>query len=278
MTALAFPMVGPPPTALRVIGRVVRYQLHDVVRSRWLAAYALFFLAATDALFRFSGSDLKVLLSLSSVMLFVVPLVSLVFGTVYLYNAREFIELLLAQPVRRRDLFLGLYLGLAFPLAAGFVAGVAIPLLVHRPAWDAAAVPLAMLLGGGVALTAIFSAVAFAVAVRVDDRLRGLGIAIALWLGASLLYDGLVLVLLAIFADYPLERATLALMLANPIDLVRVGVLLCMDAAALMGYTGAVFQRFFAQLTGLTVIGGMLAMWIAAPLVIALRTFLRKDF
>ena len=278
MTALAFPVPGPPPTMTRVIGRVVRYQLHDVVRSRWLAAYGLFFLVATDALFRFSGSDLKVLLSLSSVMLFVVPLVSLVFGTVYLYNAREFIELLLAQPVRRRDLFLGLYLGLAVPLAAAFVAGVVVPLLVHRPAWDTAATPVAVLLGGGTALTAVFSAVAFAVAVRVDDRLRGLGIAIALWLGAALLYDGLVLLLLAVFADYPLERATLGLMLANPIDLVRVGVLLCLDAAALMGYTGAVFQRFFAQATGLTIIGGMLALWIAAPLVIALRTFLRKDF
>jgi Cu-processing system permease protein len=56
------------------------------------------------------GSGEKALLSLVNVVLFVTPLVTLVFATVYQYNAREFIELLLAQPVKRRQLFGGLFL------------------------------------------------------------------------------------------------------------------------------------------------------------------------
>src|SRR5918993_5393777 len=98
---------------MRTLLKVTGYQMRDVMRSRWLIAYAMFFLLATDALLRFGGADVKALLSLSNVVLLVIPLVALVFGTMHVYNAREFTELLLAQPVGRRELFGGLYLGLA---------------------------------------------------------------------------------------------------------------------------------------------------------------------
>ena len=71
-----------------------------------------------------SAAATRRLLSLMNVVLLLVPLVSIVFGTMYLYNAREFTELLLAQPVHRRQLFAGLYLGLALPLSAAFVVGL----------------------------------------------------------------------------------------------------------------------------------------------------------
>ena len=111
--------------------RVAGYQMRDVARSRWLIAYALFFLVLTDALFRFGGGGSRALLSLVDIVLFIVPLVTIVFGTMYLYNAREFVELILAQPVRRRAVFGGLYAGLVGPLVTGFTAGVAIPFAIH---------------------------------------------------------------------------------------------------------------------------------------------------
>ena len=86
-----------------------------------------FFLVLTDALLRFGGGGTRALLSLVDIVLFVVPLVTLVLGTIYLYNAREFTELLLAQPVRRRAVFGGLYIGLVLPLMLAFVGGVGVP-------------------------------------------------------------------------------------------------------------------------------------------------------
>ena len=96
--------------------KVLKYELRDVARSRAVIVYALFFLTASELLFRFSGGSAKALLSLANIALIVVPLVSLVLGTMFLYNAREFNELLLSQPVNRRQLYAGLYLGLALPL------------------------------------------------------------------------------------------------------------------------------------------------------------------
>ncbi len=261
-----------------VIGKVARYQARDVARSRWLAAYALFFALVTEALLRFAGGDARSILSLATVVLYVVPLVTLVFGTIYLYNAREFIELLLAQPVDRGRLFSGLYLGLAIPLALAVVAGVGGPFLLHGLATPGQGTMLGALLGVAVALTGIFTAIAFCIALWADDRLKGLGTAIGVWMLGAIVYDGLVLAAVAAFADYPLERPLLVLILANPIDLARVVMLLQLDVSALMGYTGAVFQQFLGGLTGTLAAAAALALWLAAPLALGLRTFRRKDF
>jgi Cu-processing system permease protein len=268
----------------RVTRTLVAYQARNVARSRWLAGYALFFLVATDALLRFGGSDpTRALLSLSNVVLFVVPLVGLVFGTTYLHDAREFTELLLAQPVRRGQLFAGLSLGLTLPLAAAFALGTALPFAWHGLGEDAAAVAaarttLAALVGCGVLLTAVFVALAFLIATRADDKVRALGTAVGAWLALALVYDALVVVLVALLADYPVERPLLALMLANPIDVARVLLLLRFDAGAVMGYTGAVFARVFQGPTGLVIAGAALALWAAVPAALGLRAFRRRDF
>ena len=258
--------------------KVLKYQASDAARSRWLAVYALFFLVACEGLLRFGGGDAKAILSLMNVVLFIIPLVTLVLGTVYLYNAREFTELLLAQPVSRTDLFTGLYLGLSIPLVGAFVAGVGLPFLIRGGGDPAQRGTLFALLATGAALTCIFTAIAFWIAIRAEDRLRGLGLAIGVWFLLALLYDGAVLVAVAVFADYPIERPLLLLTFANPIDLARVALLLRLDVSALMGYTGAVFQRFFGGAAGIASAAGALLVWIALPVLIGARDFRRKDF
>jgi Cu-processing system permease protein len=257
--------------------KVLKYHSKDAMRSRWLLAYAAFFMLITEVLLRFSSDPAKVQLSLVSVVLFLVPLVSIVFGTVYLYNAREFIELLLAQPVNRRQMYGGLYLGLTLPLALAFVFGLGIPFLFHGS--DSSAIgTLAWLLTAGVVLTCVFTAVASFIAIRCEDRLRGLGGAIGVWMLLTVVYDGFVLFVLAAFSSYALERAALGLMMANPIDIARVSLLLRFDGAAMMGYTGAVFLDFFGNRYGMLLTAAALSLWVLLPLVLGLRAFERKDF
>lgn len=264
---------------MTTMSRIAIRQARDIVRSRWMVAYALFFVAATEGLLRFAGGDVRALLSIANAMLFVTPLVTIVFGTVYLYNAREFIELLLAQPVRRRDLFGGLYLGLTATLVTAWLVGVGAPFLLHGAlSTPGAARTLLVLLGTGAALTASFTALATLISVRVDDRLKGFGYAIAAWFVLALLYDGVVLLIVSLSGDRNIEPLMLALMALNPVDLARVLVLLQLDVAALLGYTGAVFTRVFAGTAGAMLGTLMLSVWIAAPLALAARAFRKKDF
>ena len=262
---------------MRTAAKVLRYELSNVIRSRWLLMYTLLFLLLTDALFRFGGSGSRAVLSLMNLVLVLVPLVSLVFGTMYLYQAREFIELLLAQPVGRRELFTGLYAGLSTPLAAGFLVGVGLPILLRGGAAGPLG-PLAVLLGAGVVLTFVFTGLAFVTALAFEDRAKGLGLAIVLWLLVAVVYDGFILLVIASFGSYRLETPVLALTIANPVDLARVLLLLQFDIAALMGYTGTVFQHFFGGLAGTVISILALLLWIAVPFLLGLWRFRRKDF
>jgi Cu-processing system permease protein len=257
--------------------RIASYGARDLVRSRWLMGYATFFLAAGWGLLRFSDSETKALLSLVNVVLFVVPLATLVFGAMYLYASREFVELLLAQPVRRRDVFAGLYLGLTAPLAVAAVGGFALPLLLQGA--SAASIRSGVTLAAlTVLLSAVFTGIAAVIAYSIDDRVRGLAAALGVGLSLAVIYDGVVLFVAVQLADYPLEQPMLAMMIANPIDLARMVLLLQFDLAALLGYTGAVFQRFFAAAPGAAIAAAALGLWTALPVIAGGRLFNRKDF
>jgi Cu-processing system permease protein len=258
------------------ITRITRYVLLDVLRNRWIVGYALFFLVVTDALLRLDGTGARALVSLLNVVLLLVPLVTIVFGTMYWHGAREFNELLLTQPIDRSSLFHGLFAGLVLPLSAALVAGVSIPFVVHGALENPGSFLLLLL--AGVALTAVFGAIAILVSGLSSDRLRGLALALTIWLVATVLYDGFMLWFTMAFGDLPLEGPLLALTLANPVDLARVVLLHQLDAASLMGATAAVFQRAFAGPAGLTIALTALSAWALIPGILALRMFRRRDF
>ena len=258
--------------------KVLKHELNNLRRSRWLWGYVLFLLLLTDALLRFGGAGTRVVVSLLNVVLIFVPLVSLVFGAMYLYGAREFIELLMAQPVRRRALFLGLYGGLGSSLALAFGLGVGVPFLWGG--WESGSPigPLAMLIVVGVLLTYAFVALAFLIALLFEDRAKGLGAAILIWFLTTALYDAVLVFVVSAFADYALETPLIGLTLLNPIDLGRILLLLQLDTAALMGYTGAVFERFFGSAVGIAIAGSALVLWTLIPVGLGLRRFRTKDF
>jgi len=263
---------------VNTILKVVRYELRNVIRNRWVIAYALFFLVTTELLLRLGGSTPRALLSLLNVVVLLIPLVTIVFGTIYWHGSREFTELLLAQPVRRGSLFHGLFAGLVLPLSAAFVLGVSIPIVLHRGVSADSATLLVLMLVAGVALTAVFGAIATLIAGVVDDRLKALGVALGIWGFMTIAWDGLILWTTVAFADRPLEAPLLAMTFLNPVDLARVLLTLRLDISAMMGYTGAVFSRMLGGWSGTLAAVGGLALWTLVPGLFALRAFKTRDF
>lgn len=252
--------------------KIIKYVALDILRNRILISYAVLLLTVTLTMFCLGDNTNKSMLGLLNIVLIVVPLVSIIFSTIYYYNSTEFIELLVCQPLKRNRILLSLYTGLAVSLLAAFVVGVGIPLLLFDPGSTAV---LLVLVGG--ALTIIFSALAVLGSVLMRDKARGIGIAILAWFYFSLLYDGLVLFLLFQFSDYPLEKPAIILGSLNPIDLGRIIMLLRLDNAAMMGYTGAVFNSFFGSAGGTLLCFGILAAWMGLPLWGAVRRFNGRD-
>ena len=102
--------------------------------------------------------------------------------------------------------------------------------------------------------------------------------ALLVWLACTVVYDGVILLVLTTFRDYPLETPVLVLTFLNPIDLARVVLLLTFDVALLMGYTGTVFARMFGTTGGLVAAFAMLLVCAVIPLRAGYQWFRRKDF
>lgn len=258
--------------------KILKYSFFDLMRSRWTYIYCAFYLLFTTSLLWLSHDVSKVIISLMNVLLVLVPLIATMFAVMYYYNSREFAELLLAQPIRRRDIFLGQYLGVAVSLSMSLLIGVGLPFLAWGILVSSEILNFMTLLWVGILLSFIFSALAFFIGLKNENRLRGFGISIIMWLFFAVIYDGIFLLALALFKDYPLENFALAGSLLNPIDLSRILILLKLDISALMGYTGAVFQKFLGTLPGMLTAFGVLIFWTILPAIGIKRVALRKDF
>lgn len=252
--------------------KIIKYVMIDIRRNKIVLAYTAFLLLISLSIFNLEDNSAKGLLSLLNIILIIVPLVSLLFPAIYVYNSSEFLELLVSQPLKRKTIWLSLFTGLAVSMAFAFFVGAGIPILLYE------ATPTGfMMLATGLLLSVIFVALAMLVAVVARDKAKGIGLVILLWLYFSIIFDGLILFVLFQFADYPLEKLMVAVTAFNPIDLGRILILLKMDVSALMGYTGAIFKNFFGTNTGLIVSFLVLVTWVIIPTWVSLRKFKHKD-
>jgi Cu-processing system permease protein len=252
--------------------KIIKYVTVDILRNKIVLAYTFLLLVISLSVFMLEDEAAKGLLSLLNITLLVVPLMSIVFSAIYVYNSAEFIELLVSQPLKRRTIWLSLFYGLAAALSIAFFIGAGIPIIIYQPTSTGF-----IMLGAGIVLSVIFVAIALLAAVLTRDKAKGIGIAILLWLYFSLIFDGLILFILFQFEDYPLDKFTIAASALNPVDLCRILILLQMDISALMGYTGALFKDFFGSGPGSVVAGGVLLLWIFIPAWLSVRKFEKKD-
>lgn len=252
--------------------KVIKYVMVDILRSKVAAAYTIFLLAISLSIFNLEDNSAKGLLSMLNIILIIVPLVSLIFSTIYMYNSVEFIELLLSQPIQRKNLLISIYSGICLSMIIAFAIGAGIPMILLEGSATAYVMTIT-----GIALTAIFVSLAILGAVITRDKAKGIGIAIMMWLFFSLLYDGLILLIMFQFSDYPLEKAVVVFCSLNPVDLARILILLKLDISAMMGYTGAIFNQFFGTSVGVIYSASVMLLWIIIPLIIALKKFTKKD-
>lgn len=258
--------------------KILKYSFYDLMRSRWSYVYFLFYLLLGLVLLFLNNDLSKAVITLMNVIIILVPLIGTIFGVMYYYNSKEFTELLLAQPIKRSSIFLGQYFGVALSLAMSLIIGLGLPFIFYGIFNSDAIGNFVLLLVTGAFLTLIFTALAFVIALTNDNKIKGFGYAILLWLFLAVIYDGIFLMSLVFFEDYPLDKFSLAGTMLNPIDLSRVLILLKMDISALLGYTGAVFQKFFGTNLGIILSSLMLVLWVSIPLYLIRRISGKKDF
>ncbi len=220
----------------------------------------------------------KAVITIMNIIIVLTPLIGTIFGVMYYYNSKEFTELLLAQPIKRSQIFMGQYLGISISLTLSLVLGLGIPFVAYGLFKSAAIFDFGLLLVTGSFLNFIFVALAFNIAMSNENKIKGFGYAILMWLFLAVVYDGLFLMSLVVFTDYPLDKFSLFATMLNPIDLSRILILLKLDISALLGYTGAVFKQFFGTSFGLILSLLTLSIWVLLPVWRINRKLRKKDF
>ena len=258
--------------------KILKYSFYDLMRSRWSYVYFAFYLLLGVVLLFLNNDLSKAVITLMNVIIVLVPLIGTIFGVMYYYNSKEFTELLLAQPLKRSSIFLGQYLGVAISLSMSLILGLGIPFIFYGLFKSTAIWDFSLLLITGTFLTFIFTALAFNIALSNENKIKGFGYAILLWLFLAIIYDGIFLMSLIMFEDYPLDKLSLIGTMLNPIDLSRTLILLKLDISALLGYTGAIFKQFFGTNFGLIVSIGMLTVWVILPVFRIIFKAKKKDF
>ncbi len=252
----------------KLIGLVIK----DILKNKVILVYTLFLAAFGWSVYSLESSTAKGALSLLNIILLSVPLVSIIFANIYIYNSKEFIELLVSQPIKRSTIWHSIFIGLLIAINLAFLIGIGLPVLIFSPNTIGFSVILT-----GLFIGSIFTSLAMMSSIMAKDKARGIGLSIMIWLFLSLIYDGLLLFLMFQFSDYPIEMPMVIFSALNPIDLARIQMLLQIDVSALMGYTGAIFKQFFGNFYGYLITVGLLLMWIIVPYLISLRIFKKKD-
>ncbi|CAK7260775.1 MULTISPECIES: ABC transporter permease [unclassified Shinella] len=270
---------------MRTILVIARKEIQEGLRNRWVLATTL--LLATLALtLTFLGSAPTgnvgasaldvIVVSLSSLSVFLVPLIALLISHDAIVGEAErgTLLLLLSYPLARFQVIAGKFIGhlaiLAFATLIGYGAA-ALALGLGGGAGLAAGWPaFALLIGSSVLLGAVFIAIGYLVSTLAGERGMAGGIAVGVWLVSVLVYDMALLGLLVADQGRTVTGGLLnALLLLNPTDAYRL-LNLGGEAGAISGMAGA------ASLSAPALVAA-LALWAALPLAAAMLVFSRRE-
>jgi Cu-processing system permease protein len=254
-------------------------EFRDRIRNRWVLAVALVFTAFSLAIAYFGGAQQgavglrsieATIASLVSLVIYLIPLISLLLGFDAVVGERErgSLDLLLALPVTRTELLLGKYLGLAAALTLSTLAGFAlVAVLLARQLGMAGVYHYVGFMLSSVLLGLAFLSLALLLSVLAKDRTRASGLAIALWFLFVLVFDLVLLGLLVASGGRFFGGDALACaLLLNPADVFRLlNVFSLDDMHTLYGMSSIVPPALASPwLLGAAMLG-----WIVAPLALA---------
>jgi Cu-processing system permease protein len=269
---------------------VAAKEIRESMRNRWVLATTL--LLATLALtLTFLGSAPTgsvgvraldvVIVSLSSLTIFLLPLIALLIS----YDAivgemeRGTMPLLLSYPVARWQVLLGKFVGhlavLAFATLLGYGAAAAALAAtaagIEPESWAA----FAAMIGSSILLGAVFISIGYLASALVRDRGTAGGIAIGVWLLFVLVYDMALLGLLVVDQGRHFSEPFLAIfLLLNPTDVYR-----------LFNLTGFANVSSFSGMAGIAnnttlspaILLTALTAWVVVLLALAAFVFSRRE-
>ncbi|MBS3651613.1 ABC transporter permease [Pseudaminobacter sp. 19-2017] len=268
---------------------IARKEIQEGLRNRWVLATTVL-LASLALTLTFLGSAPAgnvgasaldvVIVSLSSLTIFLVPLIALLISHDAIVGEMErgTMLLLLSYPIGRWQVIGGKFIGhiaiLAFATLIGYGAAAAALAATGAVIDTASWIAFASMILSSVLLGAVFVAIGYLVSALAGERGTAGGIAIGVWLVFVLIFDMALLGLLVVDQGRTIGGGLLsALLLANPTDAYRLLNLGSESLGALSGMGGVAEN---AALGPATLISALFV-WALVPLAAAALLFSRRE-
>lgn len=275
---------------MRNVLLIAAKEIQESLRNWWVLSTTLL-LAALALTLTFLGSAPTgsvgvraldvVIVSLSSLTIFLLPLIALLISHDAIVGEieRGTMLLLLSYPIGRWQVLLGKFAGhlaiLAFAIVLGYGAAalalVTTGAAIDNESWTA----FCKMIGSSILLGASFIAVGYLISSLVRARGTAAGIAVGIWLFLVLIYDMALLGLLVVDQGRLISAGLLnALLLLNPTDIYR-----------MFNLAGSANVSVFSGMAGLAdtmtlnpgILLTALAAWATLPLALAAFVFSRRE-
>lgn len=272
----------------RIIFNIAKQELIINIRNKWTLIFAIVFGALVVSISYFgmraegfSGMQnfTRTSASILNLVLYLVPLVALIMGTLSFTGDKGATELLFSQPVLRSEVQLGKLLGVFWSMAlstlSGFVLAGAVVVVENGVAGLAR---YALFVSLSLVLSLVFLCLAVLTATINQRKAKTFGMSLFLWFFFVLFYD-----LLALGGTLLLngKSANVFLFLSlfgNPVDMVRVAGLIILDSVTIFGAAGAALLRFLGgKMSSVLLLLVGLMFWIVLPLWLSQKLLNRQD-
>ncbi len=265
-------------------------EIQENMRNRWVLATAIL-LAALALTLTFLGSAPTgsvgvrpldvVIVSLSSLTIFLLPLIALLISHDAIVGEieRGTMPLLLSYPVSRWQVLLGKFAGhlaiLTFAISLGYGAAAlslaATGASIDLDSW----VAFAKMIGSSILLGASFIAAGYLISALVRARSTAAGIAVGIWLLFVVIYDMALLGFLVMDQGRIISAESVnLLLLLNPTHVYRMFNLTA--SANVSGFSGMAGLAEAITIRREVLLGALLA-WTVLPLAIAAVAFSRRE-
>lgn len=258
---------------------ILLFELRENIRSRWLFVFAGFLALSVSALNYFGDENgTRLITSLMNIVLLIVPLFAISFAGLSFLDSIPFAEVLLSKSVTRSEYFFGKYCGVSLSLSLGLLVGVGIPGILSFYSNIGFLILFMELIAFGLILIFIFVSLAFLLASFFKKGELIISGALLIWLYFFIFFDSIVFMFSIYLGEYPVEIPSLIIILLNPIDLVRIVMVLQTKASVLLGFSGAFLLKTIGFKSVILLSLFFLSGWVTIPLWISYKRFTKRNF
>lgn len=272
----------------RAICTIAKQEFRIGIRNKWVLIFAWVFAGLTLAISYFGmvtatavgfQDFTRTSASLLNLVLYLVPIVSLVMATLSFDSQAGAAQMLFAQPVSRAEVVLGKLAGLMLSIGTATLFGFGLSgLVIAIQAGMDGSLRYLGFVGIALLLALVFISIGSLIAIATQSRGKAVGLALFIWFLFVIFYDLMVIGSTFLLRQHAANLLIFSSLFGNPVDLARVCSLLALGGATIFGAAGSALLKFLGgPAASISLVIFALLVWAIVPMCLSVLIMRKQD-